>query len=764
MLIAHYESAQDNTPASIDVSWGELVEMLTSHEPPTCAAPGFKSVLGECAGRDCKAKYGPAWSPVDIEGPRANANVRAVTAAVFDLDHITEDEINRIDKDIEDAGVAAVLHSTHSHTPPDDWCLRLVLQLARPVLPAEWPKVRAAMVERFKLPADEATKDLSRIFFLPTYRDGIDPVTGSVDGKPVDVDELLANRPEPAIEPTPQPAPVDLQVLRNGLLQTRRSKAHGGEREKAQSDVLGRVLGGMPLADSGARDATLLRALGLIVYHTPVGTPWEAILEIVRPSILTMDCEPEGIDHWIEQARQKFDRVVRARAAADARRAADDAAVRELAKTIADKPVSKPVDVSDWESLLLVDKDGLRVCERNTQLLLANAPELRGTIRFNDVTKAIEVRGGPLAGVAVDVLDSAAAGWLQTHREYFAGANAVGREIAFVARQATYDPLAEYLNELAWDGVPRVESFLEHYFGAEPTPYVRTISKRWLVGLVARALKPGCEVQNVLILEGAQGVGKTRALRALAGDYYLGTAVHIGEKDFLQLISSAWLVELGELASLKRAETDRVKQFIDQKSDKFRAPYGRTPELWERRCVFVGTTNESDYLRDRTGNRRYWPVRVGDTVYVVEIARDRDQIFAEAVAMFVAGERWWLEGDEIPAAAAEAEDRMESSPVVEEAVARWWFGQEPGKRPASFSTLDVAEQALHISVERVDRGMQTQIGQAITNLGFAKVRRYVDGRRTYVYEASDELLSAQVRPRGQIGMLSVVAGAKSNAK
>jgi predicted P-loop ATPase len=764
MKIAHYESALDNEPAVLDIDWTELVELLTTFAEPLCAAPESKSLLVECAGKECKAKYGAAWSPVDIEGLRANANVKFVTAAVFDLDHVNNAEVERIDDALTAAGLAAILHSTHNNTPPEDLCLRLVLQLSRPVHPFEWPRVRQAIVEMYGLPADEATKDLSRIYFLPTHRDGVEPTYGSMDGVPIDVDALLAGSREPTISTSidvPAEA-VDLSALRKALQATYYSKAHGSEREREQGVVLRRVLHGEPLADTGARDATLLRAVGLVVYHLPAGVPWEAVLEIIRPSLSQMDVNPEGIDYWIEQAQIKFKRVSRARAAADARRAADDAAVRELAKSLSTKSVAKGIGVGeDWEKLLIADEKGLKICERNTQLLLANAPELKNTIRFNEVTKAIEVRGGPLAGVPAEVLDSAAAGWMQTHRDYFASASMIGRELAFVARQAAYDPLSEYLNELAWDGVSRVDTFLEKYFNAEPNNYTRIISKRWLISLVARALRPGCEVQTVLILEGAQGVGKTRALRALAGDFYLGTSVHLGDKDFLQLISGAWLVELGELASIRRAETEKVKQFLDQRSDKFRAPYGRTAEEWLRRCVFVGTTNESDYLTDRTGNRRYWPVRVGSRVDVDGILADRDQILAEAVSLFIAGEQWWLEDDEIPAAAAETEQRLESSPV-EEAVARWWFTQERDKRPRTFTTLDVAEQALHTSVDRVDRALQTQIGRAITTCGFIKNRkRGAEGRLIYIYEPTEALLNAPVKTRGMASILGVVAGAKS---
>ena len=243
-----------------------------------------------------------------------------------------------------------------------------------------------------------------------------------------------------------------------------------------------------------------------------------------------------------------------------------------------------------------------------------------------------------------------------------------GRALLQVARENPRDPVAEYLGELAWDGEPRAEALLETHLGAvgEPT-YLRAVSRRWLVSLVARALRPGCKVDTVLGLEGPQGVGKSSAFEALVGtENFLDTALELGEKDTMQAVASAWLVELGELASLRGAEVGRVNQFVTSKVDRYRPPYGRVTVESPRRCVFVGTTNDDSYLRDRTGNRRFWPARVERPLPDL-VVRDRDQVLAEAVAAFRAGDAWWLDSPTAALAASEAEGRLEDS-AVEQAV------------------------------------------------------------------------------------------------
>lgn len=742
MKIALYESARDVRSSPLDVTWEELAELLSDFPEPACSADS-------CAGKDCPAKDREAWSPVDIDGPRANANVRAVTAAVFDLDGVTRAEMAALEAAL--AGLAWATHTTHSHSAALG-SYRLALRLDRPCLPGEWPRVRRALVEALGIPADPAVKDLSRFYFLPTRRAGAPFEARRGEGAAASVDEALEVAWEPPYSGAERPPssailPVDRAGYRARAEAARRQKAGGSEREREQAEILRRALAGEPLAPRGQRGMTLLRAAGLLAY-LPGEASWEAAAELLGPSVEAMDRSPApeapGGDWLGEYVRPRYEAAARAREGREARRAADAAAVRELVGRRG-RAAPNPADPDDgWQERLILGRGEARACEHNADLILSAAPELRGALRWNEVSKQVEVRSGPLAGVAREDLAGAAAGWLQREYEFFGSAQMVGAALLRVARLSPYDPVKEYLEECAWDGRPRLDSFFEEYLGAEGTPYVRSVSRRWLVGLVARAMDPGCKHDTVLILEGPQGAGKSQALEALVGrENFLDTALTLGDKDAMLAIAGAWLVELGELASFKRAESNKVKQFITSRTDKYRPPYAAVTVESPRRCVLCGTTNDRVYLTDQTGNRRYLPVRVG-RVRPDLIRRDRDMVLAEAVAAWAAGERWWHEDGEAAAAAQEVLARLDVEPHAA-AVERWWYGMEPARRPREVAQLDVAEMALKLPVDRVTHSVRVALGRAMSDLGFERRRRMQSGATSWYYTATEAMMTEGAR-------------------
>ncbi|MEO9196306.1 MAG: virulence-associated E family protein, partial [Polyangia bacterium] len=671
--IVLYKDFLDNQPDAPAFEDEDLVTLLTSFADATCS-------VSTCAGKNCEIKKSHlSWSPVEYmpDTTRGDANVTAVNYFVADLDHLQPGQIETVRANI--AEFEHVLHSTHSHRPGDE-CYRLIMPLTRAASPAEWLDVHAGVVKALELPVDTACVPTpARLYATPDSRIEVAPFFAHRRGEALDVNEALqvTRGMVAAVAPTPVAEPItyDLSALRATLAQVRRSKASGDEKQKGHAEILGRVLDGQSIAPSGGRDHTFLRACGLLAYWLPAGTPWPVVLELLRPCIFATDVTPEGLDHWIEEVRDMYARQAASRAAADKKTAEDNEKFSSALKSLSGKPLKAAVDLVDgWETLLIEGKGGPKVCEHNVDLILSCDPEVRDTLRWNEVTKSVTLRGGPFAEIPVSSLDGKIAGWLQSEKQLMAGEALVGRSILRVARENAYDPIAEYLGELAWDGKARLDTFLEDYLGvATDTPdkltYVRAVSRRWMISLVARALRPGCKVDSVLILEGDQGAGKSSVLEALIGStWFLDTSLQLGDKDTMQAIAGAWLVELGELASLRRAESEKIKQFITSKTDKFRAPYGRTTEESPRRCVFVGTTNPdgSGYFTDVTGNRRYWPVAVGK-VDVAGVARDRDQLLAEAVVAFRAGERWHLLDDEVRIAAAEAADRLVES-TAEEAI------------------------------------------------------------------------------------------------
>lgn len=207
----------------------------------------------------------------------------------------------------------------------------------------------------------------------------------------------------------------------------------------------------------------------------------------------------------------------------------------------------------------------------------------------------------------------------------------------------------------------RLGSWLSTYCGVEASDYTSEVGLRWCISAVARGFKPGCKADHMLVLEGAQGRRKSSALAALAGaDWFSDALPQMGTKDASSYLRGKWIIEVGELEAMRR-EVDAIKAFITRQVETYRPAYAREEVTEPRRCVFAGTTNKDDWQRDETGGRRFWPVKVG-AIDVQAIERDRDQLWAEAVALFRQGERWWLEGVVAEQAQAEAAERGPDDP------------------------------------------------------------------------------------------------------
>jgi hypothetical protein len=194
-----------------------------------------------------------------------------------------------------------------------------------------------------------------------------------------------------------------------------------------------------------------------------------------------------------------------------------------------------------------------------------------------------------------------------------------------------FDPVVDYLDGLEHDGKPRIDTWLTVYLGAEDNPLNRAIGRKMLIGAVRRAREPGCKFDYVVVLEGAQGSGKSTALRVLAGDANFSDAeiLSADPREQQELIVGVWIFELSELAGLRKTEVEKVKMFASKTCDSARPAYGRSRVDRPRRCIFVGTTNDAEYLQDATGNRRFWPVPTG-AIDLDALRRDRDQLWAEA--------------------------------------------------------------------------------------------------------------------------------------
>lgn len=300
----------------------------------------------------------------------------------------------------------------------------------------------------------------------------------------------------------------------------------------------------------------------------------------------------------------------------------------------------------------------------NAVTALANDPRWAAVLRFNAMSSAIEkvsppswhqdVAAASPTGDWADEDDTRLTIWLD--REYGIGiGKGEARDAVRIAAEklGSYHPVRDYLDKLpAHDGTTRMDNWLTTYLGVASTAYSRAVGRWWLISAVARAYQPGCKVDTMLILEGKQGARKSQALKELVAgvgrSVFADTEIEWGSKDRFMQIRGTWIYEVAELAGMSKHDSAKLKAFLSSAEDTFRAPYGRGETKYKRGCVFCGSVNPDSnfgYLRDATGNRRFWPVAVSN-IDIEAIRRDRDQLWAEAVAAYRAGSRWWPETDE----------------------------------------------------------------------------------------------------------------------
>lgn len=356
----------------------------------------------------------------------------------------------------------------------------------------------------------------------------------------------------------------------------------------------------------------------------------------------------------------------------------DDTRIVGLAKFVGEKVRKERSKLGGDEvaSRLTRDKKGKPICSgANASVLLTYHPDWKGKLAFDEFAqRAYWTSGNPRARIrAGDQLRDEHAVLCATFLEHSFGQKisfAVAFDAAVAAAQAqSHHPVKEFLLPLAWDGVARIDTWLSTYLHAEDAPYTRAVGRKWLVSAIARIFEPGCQADCVLQLQGSQGVGKSQAAAVLGGAWYSDGISAIGSKDAIGDLLGAWVVEISELDAISRADAASVKAFISRRTDRYRPPYGRATIEQPRQCVFVGTTNLTDALRDATGGRRFWPVDVGE-VDLSALRRDRDQIWAEAMAAYRAGEIWYLTREETPLAVERQEAARELDPWTE-ILAQW---------------------------------------------------------------------------------------------
>ena len=324
----------------------------------------------------------------------------------------------------------------------------------------------------------------------------------------------------------------------------------------------------------------------------------------------------------------------------------------------------------DWQTRLELDKAGnIKNTLRNLTLILENDPMLKPLV-FNQLLDGMEIKGEvPWKHPSKfwrDADDAQLISYVDTHYGTFSARN-YDIAVMKVTDDRSYHPIRAFIEDLPeWDGVERVDTLLIDYLGASDTSYVRAVTRKTLYAAISRVLRPGCKFDSMLVLNGPQGVGKSTLIAKLAGEWF-SDSLNLGDtkdKTAAEKLQGYWILEIGELAGLKKAEVETLRSFLSRQNDIYRASFGKraTPHL--RQCVFFGTTNaESGYLRDTTGNRRFWPVKTpgGAAKHSWQLTNEEiQQIWAEALVYVKRGEKLYLDADMETLAKTEQREAMES--------------------------------------------------------------------------------------------------------
>lgn len=330
-------------------------------------------------------------------------------------------------------------------------------------------------------------------------------------------------------------------------------------------------------------------------------------------------------------------------------------------------------DADAWRGKLELNQNTLRPKPTidNILLILENDPKLKDRFALNEFAGRGEVlQSLPWCDDTKRRLwndnDSFGLYWYLEKNYSITGNGKIDAALSIHSERHAFNEVTTYLKRLEWDGVSRLDSLFIDYLGADDTAYTRGVTRKAFTAAVARAMSPGTKYDCMLILSGSQGLGKSTLLDKMSLGWFNDSIRTFEGKEASELLQGVWLVEVSELDAFRRTDVSRIKQFLSQRADRFRAAYGRHVKEIPRRCVFFGTTNTSDFLQDRTGNRRFWPIPVGlntpkKSVWA-DLDTEKEQIWAEAVMRWRLGESLFLTGELEQAAKVYQEAAREVDP------------------------------------------------------------------------------------------------------
>lgn len=618
------------------------------------------------------------------DGVRRKGMLRSRTLIALDFDRFSLLQLEQVKKTFN--GKQWVVHSTHSHTQ-SQWRVRLVFPLLRDCSADEAEAVGRQVAQEIGTDGiDRTTFEAERLMYWPSRSsDGVYLFEeGKIDGEPVDPDEWLARYSDwgdmttwPAMPGDPDPDAVkpkkgetDYQAW---AAQMSRYTGKSLEDPTQKEGLIGAWCRAHPMRElldaelsdiykhAGKDRYTYLHgssAKGAIVYgdrwlwsnHStdPAGghccNAWD-LFRIHRFGHLDVTGK-RGNKLPSERAMEEHAR----RDTATAKLMRDEAAAKAM-KIFEEHEVAvdEGGDPDAWLSLLERERTGkVKNALTNYEIIILHDPELKGKLQYNLFNGQIEINGElPWTAHQKNFNDRDTANLMSYISRRYDGITHKGHlDTALVSglNENAYHPVKKYFDSLTWDGEKRLEHLIVKVLGAEDNEINRMLTQMVFVGAVARILDPGCKFDLCLILYGPEGCGKSTLFSVMGGEWFTDSIKDFDSKDAYETIQGVMIVELAELSVMDRSSTERIKQVITSKVDKFRPSYGRITEERPRQCIFVGTTNQEKCLRGYTGNRRFPVVEIAPELRDPEmpwvreyVEEHRDQLWAEAVELYRKG-------------------------------------------------------------------------------------------------------------------------------
>lgn len=651
MKIAYGKSRFEKEWRNSEISWEDFCRKVSTTYRTTETVEEFSKMTKAQQGeiKDIGGFVGGHLK----DGKRKSGNVLLRSMLTLDMDYGTQDVIDRLEK----AGKHKMcIYSTHKHTPYAPR-LRLIFPLKRDVTEEEYPAVARKVAQEIDMELfDDTTYQPYRLMYWPSTSADGQYVFREIAGEPVDPDYYLGQY-------------NDWHDISSWPVSSRETKAMKTGKNK-QENPLGKkgVVGAFcraylireaiekflsdvyqPSAQAGRYDYKAGEgSAGLAVYDDVFAYSYHATDPANGKLLNAFDLV--RMHRFPDNDPKKSYQKMSAFALADEK-------VKLL--VLAEKQKEADTDYKgngsdDWKKLLQYDnKKGITLTNNlhNITLIMANDPNLKAIV-FNQLADGMEIKGSvPWKHPAQywrDADDAQLISYIDSHYGSFSQRN-YNIAVTKVADDRSYHPIREYFEALPeWDGIKRVETLLIDYLGAADTAYVRTVTRKQLCAAYLRVYKPGIKYDNMIVLNGGQGIGKSTLISKIGGDWYSDSLnlSDMNDKTAAEKLQGYWILEIGELAGMKKADIDKVKAFISRMDDKYRASFGRRVTPHPRQCVFFGTTNSRDgYLRDFTGNRRFWHVKVtGESKYKPwELDEDAvKQIWAETALIAKAGEKLYL--------------------------------------------------------------------------------------------------------------------------